>query len=781
MSDSSKSPGMAGYSPKEREAYKCLDAMRTCMESSNFSDLVKRWKQWDVQWRMKIRRDLEKKPWPHASDYNPPITFSKVEDVHSVLRGFFSNPSFFSMAPAEKKGLAEDEMRKRGETWTELMRWSMQNETNSLSFLDKFCHDGTLFGCSFGHLPWLRLSRMMQTEFFIPEGVTVDGKGPDKELIIAALGPALLDGPTLRKNEKEGDAKVFYVKIMDDDGDKKDAIAWVDRDSPYRSGDDPVVIVERERVYYNAPRPRSLAPWNVITWADTADLQTARDVWVIEYLSINEIKERKQSRCFNQLTREDIKRLEDEAELMATPGSMTEEEEVEESRDYDLGFTKHESQIGLIKIVYHYTFEDVNGDDMAESIVRAVADVGKPILCMRHRIEYLYPHGYRPIFDWHFVPVDHRYYGMGIPEILEGTQNEINADFQARSDVIELTTKPVLFYDPMSGLAPNIIELTPGMMIKSRDPKNACYPMTFATDPRTLLTEQSLVEGQAERAIGSTDIGLGRTGMRPNAPRTLGGTAIAVRQQQLRTDTYLSRAMWGTGEITGGVREFLQQYHLLYAALMPKEKEFRALGTDELRSVNRSDLQGRYDFIIDFGEAVNNPQIRMQNAVLRYQHAMTNPLVMQNVHALYRITIDMLEATGMKNAARVLPKPADMAEHPPMTQDEENIVMSKGIYIDPLPTDKHAEHLTNIAVLIQDSIKLASSGFTPESITLLGKHAQKHMDLQMQAAQMMGAKAQQPGGGQSLEAQMNSPMGPGPTGEASMEPQGEDLMAGGGM
>jgi hypothetical protein len=279
-----------------------------------------------------------------------------------------------------------------------------------------------------------------------------------------------------------------------------------------------------------------------------------------------------------------------------------------------------------------------------------------------------------------------------------------------------------------------------------------------------LLREQSLTEIQAEKAVGSTEMGLGRSGGKNN-PRTLGGTAIMVRQQQLRMDVFANRLIHGVGEAGGGVVEFLQQYKDLLVAFTSKQKEFRALGTDEIRVVQRSDLLGRYDFVIDIGQELNNPQIKLQNATLRYQYSMQNPLVVNDPMVLWRLTVDLWEATGMKNASRILRPPQPAESHPPMSQEEEFAMLGRGVYIEPLVGDDHMEHIKAIAELMDpmNSYRLAQM-FSPAEMTLLNKHAQKHMELMQVAAQMQqqqgqGGQPQLPGQrGPRVQASMGAGM-----------------------
>ena len=146
---------------RREEARLCLDRKADFESRCGFGSYTRGLAKWDVQWRMVMER--QSRPWPHASDYNPPVTFSKVEDVHAVLYGFVSGFDFFSVAAAAKKGNADEIMRKRAQDWTDLLRWSLQNESNSSAFLDRFTHDGCLYGSGFGGLNWLRAIRKIRS------------------------------------------------------------------------------------------------------------------------------------------------------------------------------------------------------------------------------------------------------------------------------------------------------------------------------------------------------------------------------------------------------------------------------------------------------------------------------------------------------------------------------------------------------------------------------------------------------------------------------------------
>jgi len=737
---------------REIEARECLENRRRMMDDSGYLTYVQRLEAFDQQYRMKMQRT--EPPWPNASTYNPPITFSKIEDIHAILFGLLANFNFFAIAASEGRGLAEDLLKERARKLNDYLKWSMQNESNTIPFLDQFVHTALLFGHSFGYVGWLTQKRMSRSELFLPPEIRKLEKAKDRDIVVVALAEALRGKP------KEVGEGRFAVEFIDEDGEEKEGFAVVDREGPFRPKDEIAVILEREVTVYNAPKPDPIMPWDIVVPPTARSVQSARSIYQNQWYTYDDVARLAKIGLFNVVSRDELALLRRKSDMdpqALSSGSASEATDVEASRDIDFGVSLLEDRRSMFHVVYQYAFEDIDGDGFTESIVRAVLDLsgGKPILLMRQPVEYIYPSGRRPFFDWGMLPVRGRYYCMGIAELIENTQVEANAFYQNRSDVIELVTKPCGFYSPMSGLAPNVIKLRPGQLLKVSDPPRAFAPLAFPIDPGLLLREQSMAEVHAERAVGSTEMGLGRMPSR-NPPRTLGATAMLVRQQQLRMDVLASRLMYGIGEGTGGVSEFLMQYLDLLQTFTPEGKEFRVMGTDELCKVQRSEIQGRYDFVIDIGQELNNPQLRMQNAALRYQYGMSNPLVVQNPNTLWRVTVDFFEATGWKNASRLIPPPGPVDAHPPMTQDEENSILARGLYIDALPSDNHTEHLTNIALLLANPAAMAEK-FGPTQVQLLNRHAQKHFEYQQMAQMAMGGGMPQLGPGGNGGAQQRGP------------------------
>jgi len=745
---------------KRKMAIRLGDELDDFKSNAGWDQYASKMVEFDQQWRARTPRN--NKPWDHATEFNTHLTFSKCEDVHAVLYSFFATFNFFKSIPVSTPdgGWGQEERRKLGEHATETMRWSMLNESNAPGFLDRFIHSGVVYGAGYGELKWLRDIRDVRTEMDVPDDVqgTKLSGASSKRILEVTLGEFL------RSKSIGGDNTSGYVcDFIDDDGMEKQGRFWVIDDHPMRPEGEIVVMCQRDSVTYDAPHSRVIAPWNFLVPAHVQGLQSADFYWTVDRLSPAQIVSLWRAGIFNALTREDVKKLlqkenaeRDEEGLAGMSdwrGSgepQFGEDQLDDLRDDEMaGPRKNEYQErNTIEVVFKWSVDadDTTGRPMSK--IEAFTGFPGPMLLADQRLEDLFPTRRRPHVDWHLFPIDDRYAGMGIPELLEWTAREQNAMYQARSDVLEIITKPGGMYDSLSGLAPDEIRYFPGMMVKVRSPQSAFQPFQFPVQPEFLFQEQVGMDRDAERAVGSTDLGLGRNAQ-GSAPRTLGGTAIVVRQQQLRTEVMLKRLMYGRDDRPSGIYEWIRQYHTLLARYMPENKEILVTGEDRIQKVTRQELQGEYAFVVSFDEEINNPQIRAANAVQRYGLLAQNPLFMQNPQALWHLTQDVMRATGMPGGPAMLPPPKPQADRPLMDQDQESANMARGVYIPPLMEDNHQEHIQKIMELIVNAERLAMMGFTPDSISLLERHAQEHQSMLTMAAQSQAGGP--PGGAQGQD------------------------------
>ena len=143
------------------------------------------------------------------------------------------------------------------------------------------------------------------------------------------------------------------------------------------------------------------------------------------------------------------------------------------------------------------------------------------------------------------------------------------------------------------------------------------------------------------------------------------------------------------------------------------------------------------------GNSVNtNREVLRQISQVRYNTIMTHPDYSQDPHVRREAIKDFLRhwSEGV-DIERLIPAlPGEGAyEHPPMSQQDENMSLVQGLRVAVLPSDPHPEHLQ---VMMQFERQPAFEQMPQSSVILWAMHKREH--LEQQAAQMN--QGQQPAG-----------------------------------
>jgi hypothetical protein len=723
-----------------------IGAMDDVASNSGHSQWVSNLRNYYEQYLMRMPR--YNPPWEHATSYNPPLTFSSVEDTHALLCSFVQKASFFTPVPISLGDIPPELLQKRARALHEKLKHTLTVQTNYSAFVDDWIKNGCVLGSGVGQPTWTRDARSFVEEIFLPPEVRAK-RNDIKDFDVIAFG---LSDRLTKRPQRMGKSRNYSVSVINEAGEEITGIAYVSDEGPFRRKDERGLFLRSEKVMYDAPELFNVMPWDLIVPADVKGLQTARKFHHVVHIDFGELAALVNNGTFNMLTEADMKELKAYCEQSFVGEGYRGDDLVDDQVDQYEGKSKLGYKSRSFRVIYEYSYQDLDKDGIEESVICAVIEGKMPYYAMERRLEWLYPHGRRPFFDWHLFPVAGRYHGMGIPELLEEMQKEINATYWAKGDAIEIGSKPMGMYSSLSGFDPKIMQARPGMMMKVRTTRDAYTPFVLPMNIAPLVGEQMSMERHGEKAIGATDMGMGRGPGQPNAPRTLGGTAIMVQQQQLRSSIYMQRAICGRDSRGGGLREMLQQLTALIAMFTPEHEQLKVLGSNEYLNISRQDLRGRYNFMFEFEEGLTNQQVQAQNAKELYAMSVGNPLIQQNPQALWHITTRMMAKMGVTDAAAVLPPPQPGVTRPQMDQDDEFIVLSRGVDPGVLDVDDHAEHLRKIAMLMQNPERLAML-FSERTIGLLNQHGQAHFQKwQVQQSGMMQAGQGIPSPGGSLPA-----------------------------
>jgi hypothetical protein len=217
--------------------------------------------------------------------------------------------------------------------------------------------------------------------------------------------------------------------------------------------------------------------------------------------------------------------------------------------------------------------------------------------------------------------------------------------------------------------------------------------MKVDADVQGLIQAMQFVESVVERVTGVSDMTLGRSSERPNAPRTATGQVAMMEQGN-------ARAKLDKTGIAADLSVFLGDLWELTCAIGSEEIFFRVTEeeagglfdvTGDKAELNAQERAGRFDFSIQFASSAFSKAAEAERTLQRYQLDLANPLIASNPKALWVVTNAVHKAMGDPDFARVIPEPT--AQDIPLDPKTEWVLMQQGDERRPHPLDNDQEHL----------------------------------------------------------------------------------------
>jgi len=429
---------------------------------------------------------------------------------------------------------------------------------------------------------------------------------------------------------------------------------------------------------------------------------------------------------------------------------------------------------GSVQVLEVYDRYDVNDDGLEEDVIFW-------ILCDKDftegrlaRARYLTeivppgPHGARrPIEKIDLFPVTNRYYGIGFPELVEGSQDLMNTMFNFGVDAGVLSNMPFFFYRAASGLKSDILKLNPGEGYPVDDPRTDIYfPQLPTAGGSWVFNELSLLNQFLEKLTMQSALAFGGIPQGKSAAlRTSGNMASVMNQGDMRSERILRRLMEGLSRVWDQGLALLQQY-------LPPATEYRILGVPESqerfdRIQDRDEIAGRFHFQWKATILNANPQVKQQ-AALSLVQILSNPMMLQaqltGPEELYRAMRRYIETLDEPNPDQFLKRPPGVGTSQKLTAEMAISMILEGRMpeeVNPAePLQTHAETLTQF--LHSDLFGV----LTPQQVTLFGAYlkrvmaAVQRMQQQAQLAQVAQQAQSSLGGGMMPQGQPGPPPGP---------------------
>lgn len=494
--------------------------------------------------------------------------------------------------------------------------------------------------------------------------------------------------------------------------------------------------------------------------------------------SLDTVRQRRRDGVYDLLNDADITTLESWTDQQSSEDNSQAKEQKDEMEGVQS--QSGEGEQNLLQVLEVYDRYDVNNDGMEEDVIFWIlcnANYAEGRLARARYLTEIVPPGpqgaRRPIEKIDLFPVTNRYYAIGFPELVEGSQDLMNMMFNFGADAGVISNAPFGFYRAASGLKAEQIRLSPGILHPLDDPRTDVYfPQLPAAGGTWVFNELALLNQFLEKLTMQSALSFGSVPQGKSAAlRTTGNMSSVLQQSDMRSERILRRLMEGLSRLWCQGLALLQQY-------LPPSTEYRILGAPESqetfdRILDRREIAGRFHFQWMATILNSNPQIKQQTALSLLQ-ILANPMVLQmqltgpeEVHRALRRYVETLDEP---NPDQFIKRPPGVSSTPKLTAE-----MAISMFLDgqsppdvnPVePLQEHAEKL------LQFLRSPALGVLTPHQNALFAFYLKKVMELLVQSqqqAQMIQAAQQfqqQMGGGGNGQGGQPGPA-PGPPNPAA--------------
>lgn len=384
------------------------------------------------------------------------------------------------------------------------------------------------------------------------------------------------------------------------------------------------------------------------------------------------------------------------------------------------------------------------------------------------------PAGIRPIFKSDFIRFPDRTNGVGVGEVLYDINTSIDAIYNMRVDNGTLASLPMGFYRASSSLKPDTIKIYPGNLYPVDDPQNDVKIVQFPFLQNFGYQEEDRLTGYAEKLLSTSDLQLGRPPNRIGALRNATGSNLLATESNVQLEIHYDR-------IARALTKLFKALFILCRTRMPDTLYYRVTGDrgePVFGKVNRDDLKGDFDFVINV-DVLGQSRLEQQQQATLMMQTLINPAFMNTGTVtptnLFNLAKNFLQSNRMKRVEQYVTEPKGYEEFVTPNERVFRIVSGR---MDGLLDTVRLDEDHDKAIAVYEAFK-ASDLYgllkTHEQIQALEDLIAKHK--QLQAAQQAGGnpnlsgmqvpregfQAVQPnigGGGETLQAPHGEANGP---------------------
>src|SRR3990167_6798387 len=356
--------------------------------------------------------------------------------------------------------------------------------------VEQFCNDGTLIS----YQPWVKDSRKMVDVRVVP------GPQDDESLSFYLLNllPEIM-GESLRELQDETRDGYNWTGIWQD-AEGKDR--EVDIEVCDREDDKLDVEMRWEQTTYDGPTciihqlEDITVPLRSLNCQPVTPHNPFGAPWISRKLRVHldQVDRRRKNGTYDLLTDEDWDSLVAFATSRTDPDKEHREDQVKEEKESKAGLNA--DWAGLDEDQQWLDLDEWYGsyalsDEYECEVVLHVFDVPGGILARARYLSEVCPGApqWRPIAEERFIPVADSFYGISVPEVLEGLHDLLHELFNANLDRGDIANLPVMLYRASSGVKPAEMRARPGDWIPVDNPKDDAVPVQYPHSDQSWRSE----------------------------------------------------------------------------------------------------------------------------------------------------------------------------------------------------------------------------------------------------------------------------------------------------
>ena len=261
--------------------------------------------------------------------------------------------------------------------------------------------------------------------------------------------------------------------------------------------------------------------------------------------------------------------------------------------------------------------------------------------------------GLLPFIMARYIPVQHELYGIGIPEVSEVLQEELNTVRNQRMDNVNLIINRMFIANKYADINFDQLVSYPGNVILTND-VNAIQPLDTRDITKSAYMEEEIIKRDIDNAVGEYEYSRGAL-----PPRKETATGIVRLQQaaNVRFDTVVKMLEFTV------IRHIAKMFLWLDYQFLPKDELKKILGEEDYTKLNAEAFYGQdietmlkqYNFQPMGSSTTAIKEVRIQQIMQAYKLFNMDPMIDQL--ELRKMVIDVLDLKNESRLLKPLPPP----------------------------------------------------------------------------------------------------------------------------